>query len=95
MARRVAGGDLIDRNARADAGAVGFLGMDAGEISSGCAGVIAAAIAQRAAGILSKAGEHENVLAVRRERARGCAAARNRAPSAAGVHWSMRMPLGT
>ena len=67
------GEDLIDGNAGMNIGARGLLRMDAGEIASAGAGVIAAAIAQRVAGVMVEAADDADVVMEIGDRVSGCA----------------------
>ena len=87
-------GELIDGDAEADIGAVGFFGVAAGEVDGHGAGVIAGAIAVGAGPGLGEAAEDEHVVFERLQ----CGECRRQleiGAFASGVQSAMWMPLGT
>ena len=87
-------GELIDGDAQADVGPVGFFGVAAGEVDGHGAGVIAGAIAVGAGPGLREAADDEHVgLEGLQGGERGGSS--KSAPSFLGVQSGMWMPLGT
>ena len=85
---------LVARHAGPDV-ADGLLDLDAGEVRTAAAPVVAGAVEQGPAGVVREIPEQQDVLLQRRRAAPASAADSASAPSYAGFQWRMSIPLGT